>query len=119
MPSSARTNTLTGKDSVVLASAASICYDLPMMGNRLKEVLEREEVTAYRLWKDLGINQGQLSRFLSGKASMSLENLERIADYLGYDLALLKRIGPGKGGNKNGDHLQAKKRVLGKVLSRR
>ncbi len=89
------------------------------MGNRLKEVLEREGVTAYRLWKDLGIHQSQLSKFFHGKVNISLEMLEQIADYLHYDLVLVKRARPGKGGKENGDNLQAKKRVLGKVLSKR
>ena len=89
------------------------------MGNRLKEVLEREGVTAYRLWKDLGIDQGQLSKFFNGKVNISLELLERIADYLQYNLVLLKRVQPKKGGKKNGDNLQAKKHVLDKVLSKR
>ena len=69
-----------------------------MMGNRLKEVLERERVTAYRLWKELGIDQGQLSKFFNGKVNISLEMLEQIADYLGYDLVLVKRKRPRKGG---------------------
>jgi transcriptional regulator with XRE-family HTH domain len=71
-----------------------------MMGNRLKEVLKREGVTAYRLWKDLGIDQGQLSKFFSGKVNISLEMMEQIADYLGYrlDLVLVKRNRPKKGG---------------------
>lgn len=68
------------------------------MGNRLKEVLEKERVTAYRLWKELGIDQGQLSKFFSGKVNISLEMLEQIADYLGYDLVLVKRKRPRKGG---------------------
>jgi transcriptional regulator with XRE-family HTH domain len=69
-----------------------------MMGNRLKEVLEKEGVTAYRLWRELGIDQGQLSKFFSGKVNVSLEMLEQIADYLGYDLVLVKRKRPRKGG---------------------
>ena len=69
-----------------------------MMGNRLKEVLDREEVTAYRIWKDLGIHQSQLSKFFSGKVNISLEMLERIADYLNYDVVLVKRQRPKKGG---------------------
>jgi len=69
-----------------------------MMGNRLKEVLKREKVTAYRIWKDLGIDQGQLSKFFSGKVNISLEMMEQIADYLGYDLVLVKRKRPRKGG---------------------
>jgi transcriptional regulator with XRE-family HTH domain len=90
-----------------------------MMGNRLKEVLEREGVTAYRLCKNLGIDRGQLSKFFNGKVNISLEMLEQIADYLDYDLVLVKRARPRKGGKKNGDDLQAEKRVLGKVLSKR
>ena len=82
---------------------ASNCYDGFMMGNRLKEVLERERVTAYRLWKDLGIDQGQLSRLFQGKGNLSMEAFERIADYLGYDLVLVKRKRPRKGGKLNED----------------
>ena len=62
-----------------------------MMGNRLKHIMQREKVTAYRICKDLGINQGHFSRFISGEASFSLEKLQKIADYLGYDLELVKR----------------------------
>jgi transcriptional regulator with XRE-family HTH domain len=69
-----------------------------MMGNRLKKVLKGEGVTAYRLWKDLGIDQGQLSKFFHGKVNISLEMMEQIADYLGYDLVLVKRKRPRKGG---------------------
>ena len=69
-----------------------------MMGNRLREVLKREGVTAYRLWKDLGIDQGEMSRFFHGKQNISLEMLEQIADYLGYDLVLVKRNRSRKGG---------------------
>jgi transcriptional regulator with XRE-family HTH domain len=69
-----------------------------MMGDRLKEVLKKERVKAYRLWKDLGIDRGQLSKFFSGKVNISLGMLEQIADYLGYDLVLVKRKRPRKGG---------------------
>ncbi len=61
------------------------------MGNRLREILNREKVTAYRLCKDLEIDRGQLSRFMNGKVNISLNLLEQIADYLGYDLLLVKR----------------------------
>ena len=54
-----------------------------MVENRLREILKREKVTAYRLHKDLGLDKGQLSRFFSGKQNISLKKLEQIADYLG------------------------------------
>ena len=82
----------------MLDKSTSIHYDGDMMGNRLKEVLKRDGVTAYRLWKDLGIDQGQLSKFFNGKVNISLELLEQIADYLNYDVVLVKRQRPKKGG---------------------
>ncbi|MCG6536326.1 MAG: helix-turn-helix domain-containing protein [Syntrophales bacterium LBB04] len=71
-----------------------------MMGNRLQEVLKKEGVSAYRLQKALGVDRGQLSRFLNGKIEISLKKLEQIADYLGYDLILVKRSEPSKKGGK-------------------
>lgn len=68
------------------------------MGNRLREVLRREKVSRYRLWKNLGIDQGEMSRFFHGKQNISLVKLEQIADYLGYDLELVKRKHSRKGG---------------------
>ena len=82
----------------MLDKHTSVDYDGGMMGNRLKEVLKREGVTAYRLWKDLGIDQGQLSKFFNEKVNISLELLERIADYLNYDVVFVKRQRPKKGG---------------------
>lgn len=77
--------------NLMLDNNASIDYIDSMMGNRLKDIMEREQVSAYRLWKDLGIDQGQLSRFFKGEASISLKKLDQIADYLGYDLQWVKR----------------------------
>jgi len=71
-----------------------------MMGNRLREVLNKEGVTAYRLQKALGVDRGQLSRFLNNQVDISLKKLVQIADYLGYDLVLVKRSKPKKKGGK-------------------
>jgi transcriptional regulator with XRE-family HTH domain len=69
-----------------------------MMGSRLREILNREKVTAYRLCKDLGIDKSQFSRLVHGKQGISLNKLEQIADYLGYDIEFVKRKHSRKGG---------------------
>jgi len=74
-----------------------IDMNIPMMGNRLKNIMEREGVTAYRLCKDLGLDQGQVSRFLHGKQNLALDKVEKVADYLGYDLQWVKRKSSRKG----------------------
>lgn len=68
-----------------------------MVRNRLREILTREKVTAYRLCKDLDIDQGLLSRFFHGESNISWKNMERIADYLGYDITFVKRQRSRKG----------------------
>ena len=70
------------------------------MGNRLREILKREKVSAYRLWKELHIDQGQLSRFFQGKQNISLDRLEQIAKHLGYDIRFVKLRPSQKGGKK-------------------
>ena len=70
------------------------------MGNRLREILNRERVSAYRLWKELHIDQGQLSRFFQGKQNISLDKLEQIAEHLGYDIQFVKLKPSQKGGKK-------------------
>lgn len=62
-----------------------------MLQRLLKEILEKEGVKRYQIWKKLGINQGQLSSFFYGKKSISLEKLERIIDFLGYEILLVRK----------------------------
>ncbi len=83
---------------LLVDNLSTLCYHGDMVGNRLREVLKREGVSAYRLWKDLGIDKGELSRFFHEKQNISLPKLEQIADYLGYDIEFVKRKRSRKGG---------------------
>lgn len=71
-----------------------------MLRRHLKEALRKEEVTCYRLWKKLKINQGLLSSFFSGKKDISLKNLERIVDFLNYEIFLFPKSEIGKAQHK-------------------
>ena len=64
---------------------------ISMMGNRLKDIIRREKISAYRISKDLGLDRGHLSKFLNGKVEYSVKKLTIIADYLGYDIEFVKR----------------------------
>ena len=83
---------------IVLDKYTSMGYVSVMVGNRLRDILKEEGVTAYRLCMDLGIDQGQLSRFFKGVNNISLDKLEQIADYLGYDIQFVKRKRSREGG---------------------
>ena len=64
-----------------------------MLRDRLKEILKEKGIKSYRLGKDLGIDHGQLSRFLNGKGTLSLKKLEKIAGYLECEVTLDKALG--------------------------
>lgn len=68
-------------------------YDknISMMGNRLKDIMEREKISAYKLSKDLNLDKGHLSKFLNGKAEYSVKKLIIIAEYMGYDIEFVKK----------------------------
>lgn len=71
--------------------------NIPMMGNRLKDIIEREKISAYKISKDLGLDKSHLSKVLNGKTEYSLKKLTIIADYLGYDIEFVKRKPSKKG----------------------
>ena len=55
------------------------------------EAIEASDNTRYRIAKDTGISQTQLSRLMSGERGLSIDTLERLADYLELKIALLPK----------------------------
>ncbi len=54
--------------------------------SQLKHALEETSVTRYKLSKLTGLAQSQLSYFLSGKRSLSLDAASKLASALGFEL---------------------------------
>ena len=50
------------------------------------EQAETSGVTRYRIALDTGISQALLSRFMSGERGLSVESIERLAEYLGLEI---------------------------------
>ena len=50
------------------------------------EGIEASGKTRYRIAKDTGISQTQLSRLMTGERGLSIESAERLADYLGLEI---------------------------------
>lgn len=51
--------------------------------NRIKEVIDKKGVTAYRLHKDTGITYALISGYIKNIRQPTLETLKRISDKLG------------------------------------
>ena len=51
--------------------------------DQIRRAINESGVSRYRLWKETGIDQAVLSRFVAGKAGMTLKSLDVLADALG------------------------------------
>jgi transcriptional regulator with XRE-family HTH domain len=58
--------------------------------------MKKKGVTNYKIEKDLGIDQSTLSRFFKGEINLSLKKLERILQYLSYEITFCEALGRNK-----------------------
>lgn len=49
--------------------------------NRLKYLIEKEGVTAYRIWKDTSITKGTIANYIEGKTNPNKSNISILANY--------------------------------------
>ena len=54
----------------------------------VRYALTKKSISAYRLAVDTGINEGQISRFLSHNNNLSIDNLQKILNYLNISLVV-------------------------------
>lgn len=56
------------------------------MYSRFEQLLQKNNVTAYRVSKETGIAQATFSAWKFGKSAPKLEKLQKIADYFGVPI---------------------------------
>jgi transcriptional regulator with XRE-family HTH domain len=61
------------------------------LAGEIKDMMGKRGITAYRVWKDAGIDQGTLSKFFSGERLLVADTLIILLDYLGYELTIRKK----------------------------
>lgn len=66
--------------------------------NEIRAAIEASEQTRYRIAKQTGISQPQLSRLMSGERGLSIEALEKLADHLGLEIIIRPKRGRRKKG---------------------
>lgn len=49
--------------------------------NRLKYLLEKDGITAYRIWKDTSITKGTIANYIEGKTNPNKSNISILANY--------------------------------------
>lgn len=56
--------------------------------DEIRKAINASDKTRYRLWKETGITQSQLSRLMSDEAGVSVDNLELLAEALGLEIII-------------------------------
>ena len=53
------------------------------------DFIQKNNITAYRIAKETGISQGLMNEYKNGKKQPTLQNITKIADYLGCSIDYL------------------------------
>ena len=54
---------------------------------QLREAIDQDERSRYRISMQTGIPQGQLSRFMHSKGGLSLRSVDRLCECLGLEIS--------------------------------
>ena len=65
--------------------------------NAIRQAIEQSDTSRYRMSIDLGIDQSQLARIMAGKSGLSLESLEKLAEYLDLEITIKPKHNKRKG----------------------
>ena len=57
----------------------------------LKGIIEKEGKTVYRVAKDIGVDFSSLYRALGKEGNLGAKTIDKIMDYLGYEVKFIKR----------------------------
>jgi len=59
--------------------------------DQLRRLIDECGLTRYAIAKETGIDQGALSRFMTGKAGLSMPNLNTLAELLGWQVTPVRK----------------------------
>lgn len=57
----------------------------------IRREIEASGQTRYRIAKESGVSAGQLSRLVNGERGLSVDSLERLAEYLGLRIKIERK----------------------------
>jgi antitoxin component HigA of HigAB toxin-antitoxin module len=66
----------------------AILFSMAELLNMMRKAMESSGQSRYRISKETGIAESVLSRFMSAKTALTVETVERLADYLGLEIVL-------------------------------
>ena len=63
------------------------------ISEQLKKAILASDKSRYRIWKETGVSQASLCKFINGTTGLTLENVDTIAECLGLELKAKRKKG--------------------------
>jgi len=60
------------------------------LSDQIREAIEQAGVTRYRIGQETGISEAALSRYVNGERGLSTRSIDKLADYLGWEIVVTK-----------------------------
>ena len=60
------------------------------LSDQIRAAIDASGKTRYRIWKETGISQATLSRFMSGERGLPMSVLDRLAKCIGIEISQVK-----------------------------
>ena len=64
---------------------------VPKLSEQIRKLIDESGHSRYRIALDCEIDKGLMSRFMAGKATISMASLDRLADYLRWQIVATKK----------------------------
>lgn len=64
---------------------------------QLREAIDGSGMSRYAVAKAIGLDQSTLSRFMSGKAGLALDTVDKLGELLALKLVVTTKVEKGKG----------------------
>jgi hypothetical protein len=83
----------------ILDNATSIGYDGAMpkkhrkFSDQIRQAIGDSGESRYRIAKETGLNEAALGKFFHGERGLSMESLDKLAEYLGLEVVTKRRKG--------------------------
>jgi transcriptional regulator with XRE-family HTH domain len=59
-----------------------------IFGDQIRQAVDASGLSRYAICKAIQLNQGAMSRFMSGKSGLSMDALDRLAEHIGLEVAI-------------------------------
>ena len=67
------------------------------LSDQIRQAIRDNDKTCYQIWKETGIAEASLSRFMTGKGGLSMNAIDRLGECLELDITTRRKSSIRKG----------------------